>query len=124
MGTAIPVCGDARADESKEVLTGHEMALRERQLSMEHLLTGVREKFRGVHLPRIIGESRPGTPVSLKIWRQGETRELNASLGETPGTSAFAAATMSRIDRGIDALLHKKFHACAGSEIQLQRQDL
>jgi len=37
-----------------------------------------------IDLPRIIGESRPGTPVSLKIWRQGETRELNASLGETP----------------------------------------
>jgi len=37
-----------------------------------------------IDLPRMIGESRPGTPVSLKIWRQGETRELNASLGETP----------------------------------------
>jgi chromosome segregation protein len=45
-----------RADESKEALTQHEMALRERQLSMEHLLTGVREKFRGLHLPRIIGD--------------------------------------------------------------------
>jgi serine protease Do len=37
-----------------------------------------------IDLPRIIGESRPGTPVSLKIWRQGETRELKASLGEAP----------------------------------------
>jgi serine protease Do len=37
-----------------------------------------------IDLPRVIGESRPGTPVSLKIWRQGQTRELNASLGETP----------------------------------------
>ncbi|HTF14796.1 MAG TPA: DegQ family serine endoprotease [Burkholderiales bacterium] len=37
-----------------------------------------------IDLPRIIGESRPGTPVKLKVWRQGETRELNASLGEIP----------------------------------------
>src|SRR3989442_344318 len=37
-----------------------------------------------IDLPRVIGESRPGTPVNLKIWRQGETRELNASLGEAP----------------------------------------
>jgi chromosome segregation protein len=45
-----------RADVSREALTGHEMELRERQLSMEHLLTGVREKFRGLHLPRVIGD--------------------------------------------------------------------
>jgi chromosome segregation protein len=32
------------------------MALRERQLSMDHLLTSVREKFRGLHLPRVIGD--------------------------------------------------------------------
>jgi serine protease Do len=27
-----------------------------------------------IDLPRTIGESRPGTPVSLKIWRQGDAR--------------------------------------------------
>jgi len=45
-----------RASESREALGEHEMALRERQLSMEHLLTRVREKFRGLHLPRVIGD--------------------------------------------------------------------
>ena len=45
-----------RASESRDALTEHEMALRERQLSMEHLLTGVREKFRGLDLPRVIGD--------------------------------------------------------------------
>ena len=45
-----------RASESREALAEHEMALRERQLSMEHLLTGVREKFRGLHLPRVVGD--------------------------------------------------------------------
>jgi chromosome segregation protein len=32
------------------------MALRERQLSLDHLLTGVREKFRGLDLARVIGD--------------------------------------------------------------------
>jgi len=44
-----------------------------------------------IDLPRIIGESRPGTPVNLKIWRQGETRELNASLGEAPAEKVAKA---------------------------------
>jgi serine protease Do len=46
-----------------------------------------------VDLPRIIGESRPGTQVKLKIWRQGDTRELTASLGEAP------AEKMARADK-------------------------
>ncbi|HEY6240084.1 MAG TPA: PDZ domain-containing protein, partial [Burkholderiales bacterium] len=37
-----------------------------------------------IDLPRIIGESRPGTAVSLRIWRQGQTLELRASLAEAP----------------------------------------
>ncbi|MBX3192970.1 MAG: chromosome segregation protein SMC [Labilithrix sp.] len=45
-----------RADESRAALTQHEMALRERQLAMDHLVTGVREKFRGLELRRVIGD--------------------------------------------------------------------
>ncbi len=44
-----------------------------------------------IDLPRVIGESRPGTPVNLKIWRQGQTRELNASLGEAPAEKVAKA---------------------------------
>ncbi|MGC2520868.1 MAG: PDZ domain-containing protein, partial [Burkholderiales bacterium] len=35
-------------------------------------------------LPRLIGETRPGTTVSIKVWRHGETKELRTSLGEMP----------------------------------------
>jgi chromosome segregation protein len=52
----------ARADESKEALTQHEMALRERTLAMEHLVSGVREKFRGLELGRVIGDYHMRTP--------------------------------------------------------------
>jgi serine protease Do len=46
-----------------------------------------------IELPRVIGESRPGTQVKLKIWRQGETKELAASLGEIPAEKVAKADT-------------------------------
>jgi serine protease Do len=53
-----------------------------------------------IDLPRVIGETRPGTPVSLKIWRQGETRELNASLGEAPAEKIAKAESEPKTKSG------------------------
>ncbi len=64
----------ARADESRGALTEHEMALRERQISLEHLLTGVREKFRGLDLPRVIGDYHMRPPPD------GELRDRISEL--------------------------------------------
>jgi serine protease Do len=50
-----------------------------------------REIENSIDLPRIIGESRPGTQVKLKIWRQGDTKELAASLGEAPAEKVAKA---------------------------------
>jgi len=66
----------AKADEAKEALAHHEMALRERELAMDHLLTGVREKFRGLHLPRIIGDFH---------MRAAPDAELRARIQELAG---------------------------------------
>lgn len=42
-------------------------------------------------LPRAIGDMRPGQEASLKIWRQGATRDIQVRLGElSPETSAAA----------------------------------
>ncbi len=42
-------------------------------------------------LPRIVGNTRPGTKVSLQVWRKGQTRDLNVTVGETePEKSARA----------------------------------
>jgi len=49
-----------------------------------------------IDLPRIIGESRPGTAVTIKVWRQGETRELRASLGEAPAEKVARADSESK----------------------------
>jgi chromosome segregation protein len=56
-----------RADDSRAALSEHEMALRERQLSMDHLLTGVREKFRGLHLPRVVGDYHLRPPPDAEL---------------------------------------------------------
>src|SRR5205809_398810 len=49
-----------------------------------------------VDLPRAIGESRPRTAVTLKAWRQGETQELRASLGEAPAEKVARADSESK----------------------------
>jgi serine protease Do len=49
-----------------------------------------------IDLPRVIGESRPGTAVTLKVWRQGETKELRASLGEVPAEKVARAESESK----------------------------
>jgi chromosome segregation protein len=43
-------------DAAREDLQSRELALRERQLSLEHLLGGVADRFRGLHLPRVVGD--------------------------------------------------------------------
>jgi len=44
------------ANTARDALIEHEMALRERTLSMQHLLEGVAEKFRGLNLARVVGD--------------------------------------------------------------------
>jgi chromosome segregation protein len=46
----------ARVDSVRDHLQTHEMARREKQLAMDHLLGSVADKFRGIHLPRIVGD--------------------------------------------------------------------
>jgi chromosome segregation protein len=45
-----------RAEETRDALSTNEMALREKTLALQHLLESVAEKFRGLHLPRVVGD--------------------------------------------------------------------
>jgi len=47
-------------------------------------------------LPALIGQQKPGTTVSLDIWRQGSREELSAQLGD----AADKASTVARNDDG------------------------
>jgi serine protease Do len=41
-------------------------------------------------LVRAVGETRPGSSIALKVWRQGKLRELTAKVGEAPAEKAAA----------------------------------
>jgi serine protease Do len=43
-------------------------------------------------LPRIIGETRPGSTVSMQVWRQGTARDLRVPVAEAPADRIAAAA--------------------------------
>jgi serine protease Do len=44
-------------------------------------------------LPRLVAETAPDTSAKMKVWRDGKTTELPATLGELPNNEQVAAAT-------------------------------
>jgi chromosome segregation protein len=72
----------ARAGSLRDELAAREMALREKQLALEHLLGGVREKFRGLHLPRVVGDYHMRTPPDEELHsRVDELARLLERMG-------------------------------------------
>ncbi len=53
-------------------------------------------------LPRIVGLTKPGTSVKLKVWRKGQTKELSAVIGDAP-----AERSTSRNEEGSSATYDK-----------------
>jgi serine protease Do len=45
-----------------------------------------------VDLPRIVGETKPGTALALKVWRKGATQDLRVTVGEMPAEKVAAAS--------------------------------
>ena len=66
------------ADQARASLTEHEMALRERSLSMQHLLEGVQERFRGLQLARVVGDYHLRPPPDEET--RGRVTELTQLL--------------------------------------------
>jgi serine protease Do len=42
-------------------------------------------------LPRIVGGTKPGSKVSMQVWRKGQTRDVNIVVGEIPDDRVAAA---------------------------------
>jgi len=42
-------------------------------------------------LPRIVGETKPGTALGMKVWRQGATRDMRVTVGDMPAEKVAAA---------------------------------
>ncbi|MFJ3463972.1 DegQ family serine endoprotease [Achromobacter spanius] len=43
-------------------------------------------------LPRIVGETKPGTRADMEVWRKGKSMTLSVKVGEIPTEKAAAAA--------------------------------
>ena len=95
-------------DAIRENLQTHEMALRERQLAMGHLLSSVREKFRGLDLLRIVGDYHLRLPpdedsrsrieeLARLIERMGSVN-LDAVREHAEAEERFAFYTVQKTD--------------------------
>jgi serine protease Do len=47
---------------------------------------------KGADLPRLVGETKPGTRASLTVFRRGQTRDLALTIGEMDGDGQSAAS--------------------------------
>jgi serine protease Do len=45
-----------------------------------------------VDLPRIVGETKPGTALALQVWRKGATQDLRVTVGDMPAEKVAAAS--------------------------------
>ncbi len=56
-------------------------------------------------LPRIVGATRPGSKVSLEVWRRGATKELSVTVGEIPAD--IAAGRESKRAKPVEAVANR-----------------
>ena len=47
-----------------------------------------REISKSTDLPRVVGETKPGTSVPVQVWRKGGTRDLTVTVTDTESTQA------------------------------------
>jgi chromosome segregation protein len=97
-----------RGDALREALMTHELTLREKQLAMEHLLVGVADKFRGLHLPRIVGDhhmrpapdevSRARIEELVRLIERMGSVNLDAMREHTEAEERFTYYTTQKAD--------------------------
>lgn len=64
-------------------------------------------------LPRIVGETKPGTTATVKVWRKGTTRDLTVVVADAEPDKAVA--------KKIEALAHKRGLQTSPSALVLLR---
>ncbi len=53
-----------------------------------------------VDLPRIVGETKPGTALGLQVWRKGATQDIRVTVGDAPADKVAAAAAGEEVKPG------------------------
>jgi serine protease Do len=54
-------------------------------------------------LPRLVGSTKPGSKVSLQVWRKGAQKELTLAVGELPQEKVAATKPTSKKGKGPDS---------------------
>jgi serine protease Do len=49
-----------------------------------------REISKSTDLPRVVGETKPGTVATVQVWRKGATRDLTVTVADTDAVQAAA----------------------------------
>jgi serine protease Do len=49
-----------------------------------------REIAKSTDLPRLVGETKPGTSATVQVWRKGATRDLSVNVGDSESTQTAA----------------------------------
>jgi serine protease Do len=52
-----------------------------------------REIAKSTDLPRLVGETKPGTTATVQVWRKGANRELTVTVGDSESTQAASKKT-------------------------------
>jgi serine protease Do len=51
-------------------------------------------------LPRVVGQTKPGTSAAVEVWRKGKSQSLKVTVAETKADTKKAAATPSKEEAG------------------------
>jgi serine protease Do len=63
-----------------------------------------KEVVNSAELPRVVAATKPGTKVSVQVWRKGERKDLNVVVGETPDEKTAKKAPPPKKSSGGEAL--------------------
>jgi len=105
-----------REGEARGELTRHEMELRGRQLAMQHLLEGVAEKFRGLHLPRVVGD------YHLRLQPDDESRARLQELSQL--IERMGSVNLDAVREHADAEKRQEFYARQKADLDQALADL
>ncbi len=98
----------ARVDVLRDELQAHEIKLREKRLTLDHLLASVAERFRGVHLPSVVGDyhmrpcpddvSRGRIDELVRLIERMGSVNLDATRELADAEERFAFYTTQKLD--------------------------
>ena len=63
-----------------------------------------REIAKSTDLPRVVGDTKPGTAVPIQVWRKGATRELSVTVSDTESTQTAKKADAPTANGGTNTL--------------------